>query len=261
MSLHQTMKNIYRYVARNISGNYLVFHHVPRCGGTSLSRAIRVKYILSQFSLDAPASYATIEGQFKGKSDTDELYRSLYAFREELLLYALNSYYRSISGHIRFSERAYKQFCQLYKFITVIREPVSRFISDYYKNFGKDTYSGTRMPILDYVNTVEGKTQATIYCNYFSGLPPGSDFSTNLSLNKAKENIAKFDSVGFLDDMPRFAQDISELLGVKIRIGHENKSKKPKEKGTSVNSEVREVIEKICANDIKFYNYARQHFL
>ena len=48
MSLSDTAKALQRHAQSLLSGNRIVFHHVPKCGGTSVGRALRLSYFLSQ---------------------------------------------------------------------------------------------------------------------------------------------------------------------------------------------------------------------
>ncbi len=131
MSYQKKLRQIYEQLVKSTSGKFVVFHHVPRCGGTSVSRALRLRYILSQFSLNAKASYETIKNKYP-HSPGNVFFDNLYSFRESLFDYALNSYIRCVSGHVKFNENTYDKFCNTYKYITVLRDPVQRYLSDYY---------------------------------------------------------------------------------------------------------------------------------
>ena len=61
-------------------------------------------------------------------------YYHVFKIREELLLYFMNQRFSCISGHVCFSERAYHNFHDTYKFVTILRDPVQRWISHYFYN-------------------------------------------------------------------------------------------------------------------------------
>ena len=260
MSFAEKAKYVYLKVADKLSGKRVVFHHLPRCGGTSVARALRMRYFLSQTSINAACSYETIKrlGFCNSKS---EIIMKTKDFREMLLFYYLHSDIHWINGHVRFSIAAYEDFNTIYKFVTVLREPVSRFISDYFGNYGKQKYSGTELSIREYLECYEGKMQSNCYSEYFSGLPINSEFGTTLAIDKAKENLDKLDLVGFTNNLDLFANKISSLLGVKVKIGHENTGKVLKNaRNMTITPEIKEKITEVCKGDIEIYDYALQRF-
>lgn len=52
--------------------------------------------------------------------------------REQMLLYHMFDGVHGIAAHVRFSEDAYALFKDQYKFMTVLREPVARFVSHFH---------------------------------------------------------------------------------------------------------------------------------
>lgn len=107
-----------------------VYHHVPKCGGTSVARALRKRYMLSQVTVKPEESFRTFE-VVTGRSDRAQMLIDVAALREQMLLYHLFDNICCISLHVAFSETAHQKFSGHYKFITVLREPVSRFISHF----------------------------------------------------------------------------------------------------------------------------------
>ena len=118
-------------IISNTMGNYVVFHHVPKCGGTSVARALRMKYILSQVTIKPEQTYRSLEA-FSAEPDREKLLVDVLDLREQMLLYWLYDDVRCISAHVRYSEHAYREFSDRYKFITTLREPVDRFISHFF---------------------------------------------------------------------------------------------------------------------------------
>jgi len=65
--------------------------------------------------------------------------------------------------------------------------------------------------------------------------------------------------IGFVDDMDLFNLQVNKLLGVKIKIPHENKAMISNQKKSNlVTPELRKQIEVLCSKDIELYNYAKK---
>lgn len=258
MSVAEKVKKYYDKAVNRFSGHRAVYHHVPKCGGTSVARSFRMRYFLSQTSINAASSVEILQQLFPDDSKAEH-YRRLRDFRESLLLYYLYSDIRWISGHVRYSETAHRHFSGSYKFITVLREPVSRYLSNYKYNYNRKSYSGTRLDLEAYMDTIEGTMQGCLYGEYFSGLPADADFRSKDAVIRAQQNLQKFDLVGYTHEMRDFARNTGELLGVRANIGHENRAKGNhdavinKIPESTINS-----VRTLCAPDIEIYDYIRK---
>ncbi|OOY11246.1 hypothetical protein BMG00_16085 [Thioclava marina] len=201
-----------------------VFHHVPKCGGTSVGRALRKRCILSQGTVLPEASYRAFEA-FMGQGDTERMLVDVLDLREQMLLYLMFADTRCISAHVRFSETAYERFAERYKFITILREPVSRFLSHYAFSHGR---SGAHAEIRErfdaFLDTPRAARLGASYVEFFSGLPKEADLSADASIDKAIAALSRFAVVGRLDDQKGFAEAIRRELALRVRIGHENRA-------------------------------------
>jgi len=246
--LHDKLSNIF-------CGKKVVFHHVPKCGGTSVNRALRMQYFLSQTSLDAISTNKTINLLYPDASDRI-FFQKRRDLRQTILLYNLNRYVNWISGHICFSETAYKNFCNTYKFITVLREPITRYISNYNALYAN---AHTQLSLEDYIETYEGQMQGCVLGEYFSGMQSDADFRSKDAIKKAKHNLEKFDLIGFTDEMSTFGSNAKKLLGVHMHIGHENRAKKIINKPhENVKDSTLERIKSLCVSDVEIYNHAHK---
>ncbi|MCR9111525.1 sulfotransferase family 2 domain-containing protein [Marivita sp. XM-24bin2] len=235
-----------------------VFHHVPKCGGTSVGRAFRKRYFLSQATVDPESSYRAYEA-FTLRDDQEGLLIDVLDLREQILLYLMFSDIRCISAHVRFSEIAYARFNGRYKYVTILREPIQRFISHYNWSYGR---SGAHAEITEefdtFLESVRAKRMGAIYCEYFSGLPKEADVWNEDASARAISNLQKFDVVGRLDQIDAFTETIEKELGFKIRIGHENKDPK-RGSGIRVSDLSRSQLEKVhalCAPDTAVWDAA-----
>ena len=219
MSLIDFGKSLQQRAVDIHSGKRIVFHHVPKCGGTSVGRALRRAYLLSQETVTPDASMKAFEAAREGRphlaaGDVSE-------FREMMLLYMLYSDTRCVSAHIPFSDPAFRQFSDRYLFVTLLRDPVDRFISNYYWSHQHPGGVGHIAESLeDFLPTKRARHLGSTYVRYFCG-EPAQEF-TGRHVEAAIRNLRRMDCVGFLDEVGRFAADLRRLTGKRIRIGREN---------------------------------------
>ena len=238
----------------------LVFHHVPKCGGTSVGMTIRRRYLLSQTGIvPGPSFFAA--GSITMSSDRLSVLQQAKEFRERLLLYHLYNGVRCVSAHVRFSTVAYENFHASHGFITMLRDPVERYISHYFYGAGRDGHMSIDMPLDEFVETEEGRQYGAAYCDYFSGLSAFEDFGTANAIARAKRNLSLFAVVGFLDDLGDFRQRVGKEFGFRPRVGHKNRglaSIKGIEK--SVSPQTLDRIELLCSPDREIYEFAKSEF-
>jgi hypothetical protein len=234
----------------------VVFHHVPKCGGTSVGRALRKRYILSQATVKPDESFYAFEA-FSGRSDRDQMLIDVAALREQMMLYHMYDDVRCVSLHVPFSDVAYARFNASYKFITILREPVSRFVSHYFWSYKKpNDHARIDEDFETFLGTARARRLGASYVEYCSGAPMAPDLSDPELIARAITNLrTRFDVVGRLDDLPGFEASIRDVLGVRIRIGHENKARQPGATRKSVvTPELMARAREVCAPDIAVWN-------
>lgn len=233
-----------------------VFHHVPKCGGTSVGRALRKRYLLSQATVSPESSYRAFELMTE-RSDREKMLVDVLDLREQMLMYHMFEGIRGISLHVRFSQKAYHRFSEDYKFITIMREPIARFISHYNWSFCK---SGAHASIDDefdvFLYSDRAARLGATYSEYFSGLSKNEDIRSAEAVEAAIGNLTKFAVIGDLRNLKKFESQIRDVLGIRVAIKHENKAAEGRRmvEAGYLRPEQLDRIELLCAPDKKIYN-------
>ncbi len=251
MTLIDHVKRLRTATVERLHPQRVVFHHVPKCGGTSVGRALRKRYILSQATVSPESSFKAMEA-FTGSLHREALLIDVLDFREQMLLYHLFEDVHCISAHVRFSAPAHERFGSRYKFITILRDPVSRFLSNYTWSYGKpDAHARIEEPFGEFLKTERAKRLGATYVEFFCGLPKSADIRSEEAVDAALANLAKFDIVGRLDDLPAFEADIARTLGVRLKIGHENRATRRTAASEAMDDPLlRAEVMALCAPDI-----------
>jgi hypothetical protein len=253
----EALKGAHERVVNALCGNKVVFHHVPKCGGTSVGRAIRLRYLPSQVTVLPEASYRALE-LVEGSHQGRDFPTKLHHFREQAFAYHMICGVRCVSAHVPFSEAVFDRFHNEYNFITILREPVSRYISHYFFSYGRKAHAGISESLPEFIETDRGAQHGAMFVYYFSGLEPSHDMRSAEAIERARNNLRKFDVVGLLEDLPRFQERLGDVLDIRVKIGHENKGRADgSTKRTIITPELRRRIEELCCPDIEIYELAR----
>ena len=256
------LKSLERRISDLVCGNRVVFHHLPKCGGTSVYRAIRLHYVTSYAYLDLTATYRALDSLYPGLAP-DELLRRTVTFREEQFLTHLFLDRRLIAGPIPFSVQAHRLFHERYRFITTLRDPVSFFFSTYFWNkTSPEPRWRIEQSIEEFLETPRAKTFGCSYSSFFNGLAPNVDPYSRESIDAAKENLRKFSVVGIVEDMPTFERRLRAALNIRIRIGHKNKGARTSEdaRTKAVTPAVKRKIEELSAVNRAIYDFGVKEF-
>ena len=253
------MKGAYTKLTNATCGHRVVFHHVPKCGGTSVRRALRMRYALSYTGFGSDPVYRALEAMHPS-DDRASISRRVTDYREIQLLHFLFADIRCIAGHVRFSNKAHELFSKEYKFVTTLRDPVSLMVSSftYSTNIGIERWRATG-DLEDYLETERAQDFGSLYSHFFSGLAHADDPNSTHSVERAKANLAKFSAVGLVEDMADFQQQLHAALGIRLRIGHTNRSRVDRDE--AVAPRLRAKIEEMSAPNIEIYEFAKSELM
>lgn len=245
----------------------IFYLHIPKCGGVSIGQAIAATFQTLNFrndsgiiNLNAPVSRKVIKATegINYPFDTDDDYPILI-FREKLLLYFMaQSNSKFISGHFLFSNIAYQEYGEKFSFVTVLRDPVKRWISSYFYNTLKADH---QMKVDDSIEArLEshfGRSQGYQLVKFLGGANQEGDYTSPKAINRAKENLKRFAVVGFLENLDDFSKKFYNRFDVKLKIARKNQSPAPiNYQNSALTPELHEKITAICDPDIQIYDYA-----
>lgn len=227
----------------------LFFLHIPKCGGTSLNTALLKAYNRSRHRvtrLDAHAS----------KEASDIIRENLLDYRVRLLLYHLaNGQSRYISGHYAFDERVWDKFSSEWNFMTILREPVARWYSNYFYNrYKKEGHFRIHVPLEAFVESEMALKFGTTYSRLLTA-ERGADDAVYRSI----ANLQRFQLVGVLEEMDVLVHDIEHLLNINVDVEKKNKSPRTKEEQTAeITPKIDKRVRALCAPDIRIYDSIRE---
>jgi hypothetical protein len=245
-------------IIESISGQRVVFHHIPKCGGTSIGKALRRRYPLSSARLPVAPAFQAIRLQHPNSSSVEQnlLVDDFFHFRLLKLLY---EDIRCVVGHVRFSNVAYKQFGDSYKFATTLREPIALMLSqfEFQRAIRSDLWK-KEYDLERYLDSEEAYRMGSVMPYFLSGLPTSADPRSSESVDLAKENLTKFAVVGFVEDMAGFERRMNDALSVRLRIGHANKSSSGgRKENLGLSQQLYRKLEQISEANVEVYNFAR----
>jgi hypothetical protein len=216
---------------------FLLFMHIPKTAGTTLRHIVDFQYgrenILTYYN-----------------QNNHHLIDNLGA-----LLYK-NPNYRGLIGHFQYG--AHRNISGDAKYITFIRNPISRCISEYNERISRDpdTYQNANGTIFSMSQMIDFHMHdfSNLQTKYISGVSLGTEI-THAELNEAAENIEKhFLCVGRVESFDQTINLLSKKLnwkpnGYKILNEKENKAK--------INNAVIKRLIELNEYDIQLYQQSR----
>jgi len=180
----------------------LIYLHLPKCGGTTLNRLIEWEY--------PPFRIYSVDPSF---------FRWSYYHLLQLPPPRL-ARMRVIKGHMPFG--IHRRLPQPSTYITILREPVDRVISEYYFALHYRLHpQHRRMQRLSLEEYAATTPHHNLQCKLLAGLPTGRDFlagdCTELTLETAKANLAAhFTLAGLTERFDETLALLKVLFGWKL---------------------------------------------
>jgi hypothetical protein len=262
MTLRQQVRGIGKAATLSLLNRYprIVFVHVPKCAGSAVRESLYDAVYPTL--LRTTRVYCKID-VFASVSAGNLLGLDAMTCREAVLIHALSDpFTRFVVGHVAANPAVVEQFSH-WKFVTVLREPTSRFISAYvFNRYRPLVPSKVECDFADFLDTDRARLEGSRMTQYFSGISVRElEEHPAAGIAVALQNLDRFLSVGFVDDLRNWERSISSALGRRVRIGRRNSSPKPDLRVELEQSpELRGRVEELCAIDREFYASARAHF-
>lgn len=202
----------------------LVFVHVPKCAGSAVANSILKCTYPSVFSVTPLTTGIDIFSAAKiGKLiDLPE-----QKVRQVQLINVLNSETKLfVTGHCHVTPNVVSTFSDRWKFLTVLRDPVQRFVSEFvYNTYKSEDWKKNSLSIFDYLETETAVISGMSFALYFSGMDKASilkrpDNATKLAI----DNLSTFYSVGFLESLDLWIRQLNTQLGSNIELKSSNLS-------------------------------------
>jgi hypothetical protein len=231
----------------------ICFCHVPKCAGTALVAALRNYYSLTDRIL-FPNFYMDLEASSEAAAATSE---SMTQVRQDVLAYVLaTGRYKYAGGHVPCRPKLVETFRDRWNLITVLRDPVERWISGYvYDRYKTESWSKTEMEIEEYLRSDAGIVSGRAYLWYFSNMPNDAsvrDFEPYVE--EAVENLRHFALVGAIENMPALVKDFERVFGKPLKISSVNRSPNPGGKqDIRQNAALMDHIREVCRPDTMLY--------
>ena len=227
------------------------FLHLPKCAGTSVTNALMDLY--KPWRPSARNRVVRLN-DLAARSAEDLLSYSQRELRNPLLAYSLaQDQARLVIGHFTFSQAVFDQHRANWHFATVLRDPVSRWLSHYFYN--KDT-PGNKYNIdvsmHEFLKTSRGQSLGALMVNWFSEGLHENGASVDAAVQRALYNLNRFSVVGQSDNMTGFSVDLQKIFGRTVSIPELNVGNKNRKKDL-VDQITLDRICEVCEPDIKLY--------
>ena len=240
----------------------IIFHHIPKCGGTSIVAGLALTYYPLRLLRYGRKGFPGLLNAPDSSQAAKEQNTNRYTFRRNLLAQNVDQDNSPlISGHYPFNPALYDKEKDQWHFITLLRDPLNRWYSEYFWNRHKDhDYRKTDLSIEAYLETEEGLENTRSFVNYFSCSENNSALVNTSERKEALNNLPKFNVIGCLEHLQRFKADMKSTFGRKPIFLKQNKSPAPKDaqKKPDENSDFHKKLLEYLDADIEIYAKAKE---
>ena len=254
--------NISNYIAKSrnktrnnifLKTTKIFFCHIPKCAGTALSKAISRQVYPAYQQLLIPNYAVNLEA---GKNAASICHLSKVEARQVINAYNLSlDKYKYGHGHVYCRPDLVDAFRDQWHFITILRNPIERWISEYtYNTYKSHKWAKNILSLEDYLLSEKGKGTAESFLRYFSNIPYPYEGETQIYIEEAVKNLRSFSVVGTLEDFDGWCNRFETVFGTKLVVKRTNTSPK-KETSEQIKNDDRimKMIAKLCESDMQIY--------
>ena len=248
--MHQ-LNSLFR--RRRSRGRKLCFMHVPRCGGNSIKHELRrlASRRNQVFILESHGSHRA----------ADFLSEDLWEFRRRVLVYTLCCRrYRFVAGHFPCDREILEAFRPEWDFITILRDPIERWLSNYFfDRYKGDPHFRTDLSIDEYMASAIGRLKGAEYVRFLTGVHDLERLHSKELIEAAIDCLNAFDVVGLLEHLEDFSTRFEDRYQTPLALPKLNTNPVgPREMEDRVTPEIRRRLRDICMPDIVVHDYVRK---
>ncbi|WP_371194970.1 hypothetical protein [Glaciecola sp. SC05] len=220
------LKSVFNTQLKKITIKYpkIVYVHVPKCAGSSVADSI-LAGVYPKILTKTPLT--TGIDIFSAAKIAELIQIPEQKVRQVQLLSVLQSANKIfVTGHCNVNPEVVTAYGSDWKFLTVLREPVQRYVSEYvYNTYKPENWKKNTLPIREYIESEVGVSSGLCLSLYFSGLSQESILKNeSFAIQKSIDNLKSFYSVGFLDDLNGWITNLNKTLNANIELKLTNRS-------------------------------------
>jgi len=232
---------------------HIINHHIPKCSGSSLVHAFSVRNPLGCKKFH---NHATIKASQVPSLSFVQNKVEIFNFRIMLAKYYMERGFNLISGHVPYF--GYDLANHTYRRITILRDPVERFLSAYSIHVGKiESRVNINSLLEEFLDSDRAKFWGRIQCAFVSGQvsPDILCIGEGNLVKRALDSSENFDLIGLSESIPEFNRNLNSLFNINIRISKtRNINNKYRIRKDMIDNNIIKIIKDICCTDIEFYN-------
>lgn len=228
----------------------IFYCHVPKCAGAGLSAQIRERlyadFRVGMFNIDLEAS----------RESASLMGRDMMRLRQDILAYNLardDNFFGT--GHVYCPPRIVNHFRPRWHFVTLLRHPVDRWISEYvYNTYKPLDWAKNTLPLEQYLTTAKGRDTGISFLKYFSSVPDQHRGDFAPFIEEAAANLARFSLVGTVEHLGAWRRAFEERFGVSIQLPRTNTSpNREVARRMRADTSLMTRIERLCEPDLLLY--------
>src|SRR5690606_26852092 len=193
-----------------------------------------------------------------------------------LLAYHIAQDVPLLRAHLPVSRRLLDEQLASRTFLTVLRDPVERWISNYRfdkvrnTNPSRQPWRNNPQPIVEEIRAVmrsrRGRELARIYTWMLGGIEAAGQIDSSAAVDLAKDNLSRFTVLGVSEDLASLTLQLKRIYGRDVRFTRRRNTTDSVENSVGVsydvfrevNDEIRDELRLLCAQDLEIYQYCRQ---